>query len=99
MPSQQRQRRRGHAPSLSMVGLTAALSALVAGQAGASRVAKSAGKPSFFLQDPSDGSCLAGGEFKRCAIDTLWYVQGKPGHYQIHHRPVEETDEELCLDK
>jgi hypothetical protein len=82
-----------------MVGLTAALSAFVAGQAGASRVAKSAGKPSFFLQDPSDGSCLAGGEFKRCAIDTLWYVQGKPGHYQIHHRPVEETDEELCLDK
>jgi hypothetical protein len=41
--------------------------------AGASRVAKASGtKPSFFLQDPTDGSCLAGGEFKRCAIDTLW---------------------------
>ncbi len=42
---------------------------------------------------------VVGGEFKRCAIDTLWYVTGKPGHYQIHHRVVEETDEELCLDR
>jgi len=64
-----------------------------------SRVAKSTGPPAFFLQDPSDGTCLAGGEFKRCAIDTLWFVTGKPGHYQIHHRPVEETDDELCLDR
>jgi hypothetical protein len=64
-----------------------------------SRLAKATGPPAFFLQDPSDGSCLAGGEFKRCAIDTLWYVTGKPGHYQIHHRQVEETDDELCLDK
>jgi len=97
---QERQRRRTGGPSLRNLGLAAALSALVAAQGGeASRVAKSTGKPSFFLQDPTDGSCLAGGEFKRCAIDTLWFVQGKPGHYQIHHRPVEETDEELCLDK
>ena len=97
---QERQRRRAGVPSLRNLGLAAAVSALVAAQGGeASRVAKSTGKPSFFLQDPTDGSCLAGGEFKRCAIDTLWFVQGKPGHYQIHHRPVEETDEELCLDK
>jgi hypothetical protein len=99
-PQQRQRRRRTGVPSLRTLGLAAAVSALVAAQGGeASRVAKSTGKPSFFLQDPTDGSCLAGGEFKRCAIDTLWFVQGKPGHYQIHHRPVEETDEELCLDK
>ena len=62
------------------------------------KLAKTTGPPAFFLQD-SDGLCLAGGEFKRCAIDTLWYVTGKPGHHQVHHRQVEETDDELCLDR
>ena len=37
---------------------------------GGSRVAKSTGPPAFFLQDPTDGLCLSGTEFKRCAIDT-----------------------------
>lgn len=41
----------------------------------------------------------AGAEFKRCAIDTLWYVTGRPGSYQLHHRKVEEVEDELCLDK
>jgi hypothetical protein len=41
----------------------------------------------------------AGAEFKRCAIDTLWYVTGKPGSYQLHHRKVEEVEDEQCLDK
>jgi len=50
-------------------------------------VSKSSGPPAFFLQDPNDGLCLAGGIYKRCAIDTLWYVTGKPGAYQVHHRP------------
>ena len=62
------------------------------------KLAKTTGPPAFFLQD-NDGLCLAGGEFKRCAIDTLWYVTGKPGHHQVHHRQVEETDDELCLDR
>lgn len=64
-----------------------------------SAVSKSTGPPPFFLQDPSDGLCLAGGKYKRCAIDTLWYVTGKPGTYQIHHRVVDENDEESCLDR
>ena len=51
-------------------------------------MSKSTGPPAFFLQDPNDGLCLAGGIYKRCAIDTLWYVTGKPGSYQVHHRPV-----------
>lgn len=79
--------------------LLALISSVGVGGAAGSRLAKATGPPAFFLQDPSDGSCLAGAEFKRCAIDTLWYVTGKPGHYQIHHRQVEETDDELCLDK
>jgi hypothetical protein len=62
-------------------------------------VSKSTGPPAFFLQDPTDGLCLAGHVYKRCAIDTLWYVTGKPGSYQIHHRLVDENDDESCLDR
>jgi len=42
---------------------------------------------------------MIGGKYKRCAIDTLWYVTGKPGAYQIHHRLVDENDEDSCLDR
>lgn len=51
-------------------------------------LSKTSGPPAFFLQDPSDSLCLAGNKYRRCAIDTLWYVTGKPGSYQIHHRLV-----------
>jgi hypothetical protein len=62
-------------------------------------VSKTTGPPAFFLQDPTDGLCLAGSTYKRCAIDTLWYVTGKPGSYQIHHRIIDENDEHTCLGK
>lgn len=62
-------------------------------------LSKSYGPPSFFLQDPSDGLCLAGEKYKRCGLDTLWYVLGKSGSYQIHHRLVDENDLDTCLDK
>lgn len=42
-------------------------------------VPKAQGPPPFFLQDPVDSLCLAGDEFKRCSIDTLFYVVGQPG--------------------
>ena len=42
---------------------------------GGSRVAKSTGPPAFFLQDPTDGLCLSGTEFKRCAIDGALYCK------------------------
>ena len=64
-----------------------------------SAVSKSTGPPSFFLLDVTDGSCLSGAVFKRCSIDTLWYVSGKPGSYSIHKRPMEESDDDLCLDR
>jgi hypothetical protein len=35
--------------------------------------------PPFFLIDTTDQLCLAGEEFKRCSINTLWYVQGSAG--------------------
>lgn len=67
------------------------------------------GPPPFFLQDSTDGMCLAGEEFKRCAIDTLFYVVGSPGSYQIHKRPVaalgessedsSNADDDLCISK
>lgn len=65
------------------------------------KIAKSSGPPSFFLQDPNDSLCLAGDKYKRCALDTLWYVTGKPGHYQIHRRLVnlDEEEADLCLSR
>ena len=47
-----------------------------------SGVTKAQGPPPFFLQDPSDSLCLAGGEFKRCSIDSLFFVVGTPGELQ-----------------
>ena len=35
--------------------------------------------PPFFLIDTTDQLCLSGEEFKRCSIDTLFYVVGPPG--------------------
>lgn len=63
--------------------------------------------PPFFLQDPTDSLCLAGETFRRCSIETLWYVKGPPGSYQIHKRPSESTiddiaesdDDGLCIAK
>ena len=51
--------------------------------------------PVFFLQDPVDGMCLAGDSFKRCGIDTLWYVDGKPGTYTVHKRAIDEINDEI----
>lgn len=80
--------------------ISAIIVVLFAGGVSAQKaVSKSTGPPAFFLQDPTDGLCLAGSVYKRCAIDTLWYVTGKPGSYQIHHRLVDENDDESCLDR
>ena len=78
------------------------------GSASASSMLKSEGPPVFFLKDATDDSCLAGQSFKRCGLDTLWYVSGKKaGAYQLHRRPLgddegdsgySETDyEDKCL--
>ena len=40
--------------------------------------------PPFFLQDTSDNLCLAGETFKRCSVETLWYVVGSPGTSMLH---------------
>jgi len=40
---------------------------------------KKSNGPPFFLIDTSDQLCLAGEEFKRCSIDTLFFVVGSPG--------------------
>lgn len=45
--------------------------------------------PPFFLIDTSDQLCLSGEEFKRCSIDTLFYVVGSPG--------MNKNFVELCL--
>lgn len=85
--------------------LLAASTATVQSQ---SSVTKAQGPPPFFLQDPTDSLCLGGEEFKRCSIDTLFFVVGTPGKYQIHKRPLEETstsksisssDDGICITK
>ncbi|CAM9577804.1 unnamed protein product [Pylaiella littoralis] len=57
----------------------------------------------FFIQDPSDGLCLSGGTFKRCAVDTLWKVEGEAGRHAVRRLAVLEDGEEeakqLCLDR
>ena len=53
-------------------------------------VTKAAGPPPFFLQDTSDSLCLAGDAFKRCSVDTLFFVVGSPGSYRIHKRPMDD---------
>ena len=42
---------------------------------------KDSNGPPFFLIDSTDQLCLAGEEFKRCSIDTLFFVVGSPGKY------------------
>lgn len=42
----------------------------------------------FFIQDPTDGLCLSGGTFKRCAVDTLWKVEGEPGRHSVRRLAV-----------
>lgn len=47
----------------------------------------------FFIQDPSDGLCLSGGTFKRCAVDTLWKVEGEAGRHSVRRLAVLEDGE------
>lgn len=49
----------------------------------------------FFIQDPTDGLCLSGGTFKRCAVDTLWKVEGEAGRQLVRRVAVQE-DGECC---
>lgn len=62
---------------------------------------KNSEPPVFILQDVSDSKCLSGATFKRCALDTLWYVSGKPGSYQIKrkHSADSRDHESYCLSK
>ena len=63
--------------------------------------AKNSDPPVFILQDVADGKCLSGATFKRCALDTLWFVSGKPGSYQIKRKNTGNSldDESYCLSK
>eukprot|EP00559_Dactyliosolen_fragilissimus_P007848 CAMPEP_0184863496 /NCGR_PEP_ID=MMETSP0580-20130426/11298_1 /TAXON_ID=1118495 /ORGANISM="Dactyliosolen fragilissimus" /LENGTH=920 /DNA_ID=CAMNT_0027361861 /DNA_START=180 /DNA_END=2942 /DNA_ORIENTATION=+ len=67
-----------------------------------SGVSKAQGPPPFFLQDPSDSLCLAGEEFRRCSLETLFFVVGKPGSYHVHKRPIDssvEDEDGTCVSK
>ena len=70
-----------------------------AGSQVGSQVSKVQGPPAFFLQDPTTGMCLGGATYRRCSIETLWYLTGKPGTYVIHRRPVDEDEDDACLGK
>jgi len=51
----------------------------------------------FFIQDPTDGLCLSGGTFKRCAVDTLWKVEGEPGRQSVRRLAVLDDGETHTL--
>lgn len=44
-------------------------------------VTKKSGPPPFFLQDAQDSMCMGGEEYRRCSIDTLFFVSGSPGMF------------------
>lgn len=50
----------------------------------------------FFIQDPTDGLCLSGGTFKRCAVDTLWKVEGEAGRQAVRRVAVQEDGGYCC---
>lgn len=81
--------------------LAALLLALPAALASSGAVSRASSAPAFFLQDTRDGLCLAGAGFKRCAVDTLWFVSGRAPSYQLHRRPEDEVAalEDWCLAK
>lgn len=64
---------------VSLSALAAAAAALLLSTVVVVVSAEDATPPPFFLQDPTDNLCLSGEEFKRCSIETLWYVVGSPG--------------------
>lgn len=51
----------------------------------------------FFIQDPTDGLCLSGSTFKRCAVDTLWNVEGEAGRQMVRRMAVREDGERFLL--
>ena len=77
----------------------AGAAALACGRA--ARLSRRGEPPAFLLQDArGDGLCLAGAAFGRCGLDTLWYVTGAPGAYEIHARPADGApggDDDRCL--
>ena len=55
---------------------------------------------SFVLQSTDDKwQCFAGGELRRCGIDTLWYQTGSGYSTDLHHRVTTDVTipSELCL--
>ncbi len=69
---------------------------------GGGGVTKAQGPPPFFLQDSTDSLCLAGDDFRRCSVDTLFFVVGSPGSYRIHKRPTDDVDVDpdgTCISK
>jgi hypothetical protein len=63
-----------------LICATATITTLGAADDDVSTKGKGNGPP-FFLIDSSDQLCLAGEEFKRCSIDTLFFVVGSPGKF------------------
>lgn len=87
-----------------MIALLALLSLAAGsgpGAGGSGSLSRASGAPPFFLQDPRDGQCLAGGGFRRCGVDSLWAVSGRAPRYQLHARPSDDVAalDDWCLAK
>lgn len=67
--------------------LSSTLLLLTVSSASAAEASKKA-PPPFFIQDTKDSLCVAGEDFRRCSIDTLWYVVGSPGAFKSYTHTV-----------
>jgi hypothetical protein len=74
--------------ALLLICATATITTLGAADDDVSTKGKGNGPP-FFLIDSSDQLCLAGEEFKRCSIDTLFFVVGSPGKFLNSLRKIQ----------
>jgi ankyrin repeat protein len=61
-------------------------------------VSRNYGPPVFFLQDPTDGLCFSGSGYTRCGLNSLWFVTGKAGNYQVHREVMADADDKGDID-
>jgi hypothetical protein len=84
-----------------MKALSSAILLLLAATTASAAESTKKAPPPFFLQDPKDSQCLGGEDFRRCSIDTLWYVVGAPGESalrEIFELPILEVSSIVSID-
>jgi hypothetical protein len=53
----------------------------------------------FFLRDPSDGLCMSGNQYTRCAKNALWFISGEVGDFNFHPYDTDTYGPQTCLSR